>query len=145
VVPEVRDDRVCWIDPQRATRRQASWLARMEGLRRALNQRLYLGLMGFEGHLAVYPPGARYHTHVDRFADASHRRVSVLLYLNEAWQPDDGGHLRLHLGEADREPFRDVTPRGGSLVAFLSDAVPHEVLPARRERWSLAGWFTNRH
>ena len=38
----------------------------------------------------------------------------------------------------------DVLPRGGTLVVFLSDRFPHEVLPARRERLSLAGWFRRR-
>jgi len=142
VAPEIRNDRVCWIDPEHATRRQAAWLTRMESLRRVLNGRLYLGLFGFEAHLAVYPPGARYAMHLDRFADARHRLVSVLLYLNDEWRTEDGGALRLHL-EAPSTP-RDVLPVGGTLVAFLSGEIAHEVLPATRERWSVAGWFTGR-
>jgi SM-20-related protein len=144
IAPEVRSDRVHWIDPLRPTRHQAAWFARMDALRSELNQRLYLGLSGFEAHLAHYGPGERYRTHLDRFADASHRRVSVLLYLNEDWGPGDGGQLRLYLEGADRAPWRDVAPAGGTLVAFLSDTTPHEVLPAARERWSVAGWFTAR-
>jgi len=140
VAPEIRDDRVCWIDPMSATRRQAAWLARMESLRLVLNHRLYLGLFGFEAHLAVFPPGARYTAHLDRFADARHRLVSVLLYLNDDWSPEDGGSLRLHLDPAPR----DVLPVGGTLVAFLSGEISHEVVPAKRERWSVAGWFTAR-
>ena len=38
----------------------------------------------------------------------------------------------------------DVVPSGGSLVVFLSGEVPHEVLPATRERLSLTGWFRRR-
>jgi SM-20-related protein len=37
-----------------------------------------------------------------------------------------------------------VAPVGGTLVAFLSERFHHEVLPARRERYSLTGWFTRR-
>ncbi len=144
VAPEIRSDRVCWVDPARPTRRQAAWLARMEALRRALNGSLYLGLFGFEAHLAVYPPGARYRTHLDRFADARHRVVSVLLYLNEGWGVEDGGALRLYLEGPERAPQRDVLPEGGTLVAFLSAELHHEVLPAARERWSVVGWFTGR-
>ena len=33
-------------------------------------------------------------------------------------------------------------PEGGTLVCFLSDRFHHEVLPARRERLSITGWFT---
>ena len=35
-------------------------------------------------------------------------------------------------------------PEGGSLVVFLSAELPHEVLPASRERMSIAGWFRRR-
>jgi SM-20-related protein len=37
--------------------------------------------------------------------------------------------------------LRDVLPAGGTAVAFLSEAVHHEVLPATRERLGVAGWF----
>ncbi|MCO6705038.1 2OG-Fe(II) oxygenase, partial [Streptomyces sp. CHB9.2] len=39
---------------------------------------------------------------------------------------------------------QDVLPLGGSLVCFLSGQLPHEVLPATRERLSLTGWFRRR-
>jgi SM-20-related protein len=38
----------------------------------------------------------------------------------------------------------DVVPTGGCLVVFLSGEVPHEVMPATRERLSLTGWFRRR-
>ena len=66
--------------------------------------------------------------------------LSCVVYLNDAWRDDDGGALRLHLPAGPR----DVPPRGGSLVAFLADRVEHEVLPASRERCSVAGWFRRR-
>jgi SM-20-related protein len=144
IEPESRGDRMLWIDAERPSPAQAFWLARVERLRRTLNSRLFLGLFGFEAHLALYPAGARYATHLDRFADASQRRVSLVLYLNEAWSPEAGGALRLYLDEADRAPWRDVEPRGGTLVAFLSDAIHHAVLPASRERLSVVGWLTRR-
>ncbi len=141
VRPEIRDDQVCWIDAARPTRAQARYLAAMEVLRRALNQGLWLGLFGFEAHLTVYPPGARYQRHLDRFAGASHRAVSAVLYLNETWDPADGGALRLYLDERDQ---RDLAPLGGRLVLFRSERFEHEVLPAARERVSATGWFTRR-
>jgi SM-20-related protein len=148
VRPEIRGDHVHWIDPEAATRCQRAWLVRMEALRRALNARLYLGLFGFEGHLAVYPPGRFYKVHVDRFKAASHRVVSSVLYLNEAWQAEEGGALRIypHDPEPDPEgtPHRDVLPTGGTLVTFLAADVHHEVLAATRERWSVVGWFVSR-
>lgn len=144
IEPETRSDHVRWIDPARPSRAQARWLSRVESLRLCLNERLMLGLFDFETHLAVYPPGARYRTHLDRFSDASHRIVSLILYLNDAWQPEDGGALRLHLEAPGRAPWRDVLPVGGTLVVFLSGEVCHEVLPSPRERLSVVGWLTRR-
>jgi SM-20-related protein len=37
-----------------------------------------------------------------------------------------------------------VLPQAGSLLLFLSADMPHEVLPASRDRLSLTGWFRRR-
>ena len=34
----------------------------------------------------------------------------------------------------------EVRPEFGTLAVFLSEDIPHEVIPARRERFSIAGW-----
>ncbi len=139
--PSIRNDRVCWLDPASATVAQRHYFTRMEGLRLALNRTLYLGLFGFEAHLALYPPGAFYRRHLDRFRDAPHRRVSCVFYLNDDWHSDDGGALRLY---PPGQPAQDILPRGGALVLFLSATIEHEVLPARRERLSITGWLGQR-
>lgn len=144
VEPATRNDQVLWIDTARPSRPQARWLARVEALRLLLNERLYLGAFGFESHLSLYPPGARYVTHLDRFADAPHRVVSLVLYLNDAWCTQDGGALRLYLEERERPPWCEVLPVGGTLVAFLAHELHHEVLPAARERLAAVGWLTRR-
>jgi SM-20-related protein len=136
-----RGDRIRWLDPETATAAEAVFWERLEALRVALNEALFLGLQSFEGHFAVYPPGAFYRRHVDRFRDDDTRAVSLILYLNEAWGPADGGELVLETGEGTAVR---VAPRGGTLVVFLSERLPHEVLPARRERLSLTGWFRRR-
>jgi SM-20-related protein len=102
---------------------------------------LYLGLEDFESHFALYPPGAFYLKHLDRFRDDDRRMVSAVVYLNEGWLPEHGGQLRMYLDEGGEY---DVVPVGGCLVVFLSGEVPHEVLPAMRERLSLTGWFRRR-
>jgi SM-20-related protein len=139
--PEIRGDFVRWIDPAAATRGEAALLARVEKLRAALNRSLQLGAFDLELHWALYPPGALYARHRDRFRGERARVVSLVLYLNDAWQPRDGGALRLYL---DANASLDVAPRAGTLVAFLSDRFEHEVLPARRERLSLTGWLRQR-
>ncbi len=144
VAAAVRGDEILWLDQASASTAQRVVLGRLERLREALNRELQLGAVELELHFAVYPAGAAYATHVDRFRDADSRVLSVVLYLNEAWSEADGGELRLYLEAGPRAPCVDVVPHGGTLVVFLSDRFPHEVLPARRERLSLAGWFRRR-
>ncbi|MBU1331169.1 MAG: 2OG-Fe(II) oxygenase [Gammaproteobacteria bacterium] len=136
----VRGDRIQWLE---AGQDEASdqYMAIMEGLRQALNQGLYLGLEDFESHFALYPPGAFYLKHLDRFRDNDRRTVSAVLYLNQDWQVEEGGALRLYLPNGE---IRDVLPQAGSLLVFLSADMPHEVLPATRDRLSLTGWFRRR-
>ena len=100
-----------------------------------------LGLFSFEGHYAIYPPGGGYARHKDRFRDDDARVLSCVAYLNDEWRACDGGALRIH---RDAAPPLDVLPRGGTLVAFLSERFDHEVLPAARERCSVTGWFRRR-
>jgi SM-20-related protein len=116
----------------------------MELLRQTLNRELTLGLFGFEAHLALYPPGARYRCHLDQFQDEGDRVLSTSLYLNRGWGVEDEGFLRIYLDEPESAPFEDVLPVGGTLVCFLSGRFHHEVLPSRRERLSATGWFTRR-
>ncbi|WCM51199.1 2OG-Fe(II) oxygenase [Pseudomonas sp. WJP1] len=136
----IRGDHIQWIEPGQAEVCD-SYLALMDSLREALNRGLFLGLEDFESHFAMYPPGAFYLKHVDRFRDDDRRMVSAVVYLNDDWQPEQGGQLRMYLDEGAQY---DVVPVGGCLVVFLSGEVPHEVLPASRERLSLTGWFRRR-
>ena len=115
-------------------------LRALDALRRALNRGLQLGLLDLEAHYAIYAPGAAYARHRDRFRDDDARAVSIVLYLNADWQSDDGGALRLF----DGAHSVDIVPKSGTLVAFTSDGIEHEVLPARRTRLSVAGWFCRR-
>lgn len=136
----LRGDSTHWIEPHAAGPATTQWLAAMDALRVALNRRLLLGLEELEAHFACYPPGAGYARHRDRFADDDARVLSLVCYLNPDWPADAGGELRLHLARATA----DIEPRAGNVVLFLSEEIEHEVLPATRERWSIAGWFRRR-
>ncbi|NQD38388.1 2OG-Fe(II) oxygenase [Permianibacter sp. IMCC34836] len=135
----LRTDLTAWLTGETAIQQQ--WLAVMAALQQALNRRLLLGLSEYEAHYACYPPGSFYKRHLDSFRGSNSRRVSTVLYLNEAWQADDGGLLQLYNCE---HCIRRVVPEPGTLVIFLSDAVPHEVTDAKRERYSIAGWLRQR-
>jgi SM-20-related protein len=137
---DVRGDRICWLDASHADVAEAQWLARLEALRRAINAVLALGLFEFEGHHAIYPPGAGYARHRDRFRDDDARVLSTILYLNAGWCASDGGELRLYAGRSSI----DVLPRAATFVAFLADRFEHEVRPTRRERYAFTGWFRRR-
>ena len=136
----VRGDHIQWLEHGDSDNCDL-YLSVMDSLRLALNRGLFLGLEDFESHFAMYPPGAFYLKHVDRFRDDDRRMVSAVVYLNDAWLPEHGGQLRMYLNDAEQY---DVVPVGGCLVVFLSGEVPHEVLPANRERLSLTGWFRRR-
>ena len=142
--PSVRADRIHWLDSSGTTGSQCACLDALEGLRRTLNQELQLGLFEFEGHFAAYPPGGFYRRHRDQHTSSNERVVSCVLYLNDEWDRDSGGQLRLYLDASREESFVDVRPEGGTLVCFLSERFWHEVLPATRARLSLTGWFRRR-
>ncbi len=141
LLPEIRSDRIHWLDETAQTTAQAPYFAALEALRLAINRELFLGLFDFEGHMAIYPPGSFYRKHLDQFQDVAQRKVSAILYLNDGWQAEDGGQLRIYLEESADSDSIDVLPRGGTLVCFLSERFYHEVLPATRERLSVTGWF----
>ena len=138
---DIRGDRIAWLDESEVNAATRPWWSALERLRVALNQALFLGLFCFEGHYAIYPPGAFYERHRDCFRGDDERILSCVLYLNESWTEADGGALRIYV---DGGTTRDILPLGGTLVCFLSDRFEHEVLPATRERLALTGWFRRR-
>jgi SM-20-related protein len=139
---DIRGDHVMWLQTDAASVEQVIYLAKLELLRLALNQRFFLGLFEYEGHFAIYPEGAFYKAHLDRHAGTSDRIVTTILYLNPDWQPGDGGELKLWTTSGDKAGvFTLIEPRLGTLVCFMAGDFWHEVLPARKPRLSITGWF----
>ncbi len=138
VEASIRRDRISWLTRDRPVQRR--FLDQMEAMRLDLNRALFLGLFEFECHYAVYPPGGFYRRHYDSFRGAANRIVSLVAYLNPEWQPGDGGELVLYADDSSR-PLTRIEPRHGTLAIFLSEEIPHEVLPATKDRYSIAGWF----
>lgn len=140
---EIRGDQVLWVEEALAGPALRGVLEKLERLRQAVNGDLFLGLFDVELHFAAYPPGAGYQRHLDRFRDDDRRALTVILYLNPPdWTAEDGGQLVFWPEEG--KPPLEIQPAGGTLVAFLSDRFWHQVLPARRQRLSLTGWFRRR-
>lgn len=142
-ITSIRGDCIRWLDPYHAAPAQARFLEWTEELRQQLNLNFYLGLQRSEFHFARYEPGQGYSRHMDQHRGQPHRRITLILYLTPERQPDDGGELCLfHPDQPDSEWLR-IAPEQGRLVVFRSEMWPHAVLPTRRPRWSLTGWFRN--
>ncbi len=139
-----RSDQSHWLDG--ATDVEKEYLAWMETLRLQMNQRLYMGLFDYEAHFAHYAPQSFYKRHVDTFSSKTNtgkpvRQLTTVYYLNPDWSESDGGELLIYKDDESKTPFQTVTPQNNRMVVFLSDTFPHEVLPAVRDRYSIAGWF----
>ena len=134
----VRTDEICWVSEESTAGR--AWHQWVCQLQQFLNRRLLLGLFSFESHFAHYAPGDYYKRHYDAFHGDTNRVLSIVAYLNPGWTSEDAGELVLYNDDQDREGTK-IVPLYGTIVMFLSEAFPHEVRPARRDRYSVAGWF----
>ncbi|MFT6034000.1 MAG: SM-20-related protein [Arenicella sp.] len=135
----IRSQKQSWISNDSLT--NSSWLMWASELQQYLNQQLFLGLFSFESHYAQYRQGDFYKRHYDSFKGQSSRRLSIVVYLNHDWRADDGGELVLYKDNEDQIGLK-IIPSFATVVVFLSDEHPHEVLPAQRERYSIAGWYS---
>ena len=138
---EIRGDYIHWVDKTLAAPELSVFINRVEELIQFLNQALFLSLKDFEVHMTMYPVGSYYKRHLDQFKKDDHRKLSIICYLNEGWQEELAGQLRIYLPEGSK----DILPVAGRLVCFRSDLLEHEVLPARRERLSLTGWILDQY
>ena len=137
----LRGDSTHWFAMGAMSTPQQMFADRIDALRIALNRELMLSLVECEAHYAVYRPGAGYTRHLDRLRDNDARVISAVFYLNHGWRDEDGGALRLYLGDG---AWHDIYPHAGVLALFLSARFEHEVLPATRDRMSIAGWLRQR-
>jgi len=143
---QIRGDHIQWLS--NANPKEAAFLCWMDELRLGLNQRLFLGLVDYESHFAVYSAGSFYQKHLDTFREQARdnrlrRKISTVFYLNQDWKLENAGELVLY-NEADDHILHSVAPECGRLVVFISDKFPHEVKAALQNRRSIAGWFRSR-
>ncbi|MGZ3693944.1 MAG: 2OG-Fe(II) oxygenase [Bdellovibrionota bacterium] len=134
---DLRRDETHWLSREEQNPAQAELWGKIDSLQTALNRSFFLGIQEFEGHYASYPAGGFYRRHRDSFAHDNSRIVSLVIYLNQAWQESDGGRLRVY----DEASFTDIDPVGGNMVCFFSRESEHEVLESFSGRSSIAGWF----
>jgi len=132
-----RRDKIKWLDEDDAA--QSDFIAFTTTLQEHLNRELYLGLSYHESHFAIYNEGDFYETHLDTFKNSKNRVVTVVYYLNEEWTEDDGGELVVY--DKDNKHLATLLPKANTMIVFLSEKFPHEVLATNKKRFSIATWF----
>lgn len=137
-IDSIRGDVINWLDADNST--DQAYLACMEDLRLGLNASLYLGLFDYECHYAIYGEGDGYAKHLDALQGKRNRILTTVLYLNEDWQACDGGELVV-FEPTGESVIATVKPTFGTMIIFLSESFPHEVLFSHATRRSIAGWF----
>ncbi len=134
----IRGDVIDWLDEANVT--DQAYLACMEKLRLGLNESLFLGLFDYESHYAIYGKGDGYAKHSDVLQGQKNRILTTVLYLNEDWHTRDGGELVV-FESTGKSVVTTVSPTFGTMIIFLSESFPHEVLLSHATRRSIAGWF----
>jgi len=132
-----RRDKIHWLDEDDGD--QSEFLTFTHELQEVLNRELYLGLSYYESHFAKYEEGDFYEKHLDAFKNSKNRVVTTVYYLNDNWDEKDGGELVIY-DENDTLIIK-LHPKANTLVIFMSERFPHEVLAANRQRFSIAGWY----
>lgn len=134
----LRGDKIKWLNENEEVDDEVC--KQFNQVRLQLNEECLIGLNCFEAHLAFYNIGQGYTKHIDAFNDGKNRRkISMVVYLNDEWSEKDGGQLRIY--NENNEIIEDVLPVKGRAVFFISEKVPHEVIPCNKKRWSIACWF----
>lgn len=145
IAQQIRGDQILWIDEATDNQIERMFLEKMIELSLYLNRTCYLGIRGQEFHFAKYPIGTFYKRHLDAFQHKKGRILSVICYLNDAWQASEGGELMVYLPQQDgTEKVLKIAPLAGRMICFESDKLEHKVHPASRERISVTGWLLDK-
>lgn len=134
---DIRNDDTFWIDRARDIELDELWDLIDETIS-IFNRYCFLGISGYEFHLAHYPPGGHYTKHLDQFNNRNNRTISLIIYLNKGWEKGDGGELEIF---PRKGPSILIEPIQARCVMFKSAELPHQVLTARKSRYSLTGWL----
>ena len=133
----IRGDKIYWMDKKHDNVFEQEFLNQIEGFIEHLNCTCYTGINDYEFHYALYEQGSSYKKHKDQFKNDSNRKYSLINYLNENWEEENGGKLKLY----QENGVQEVSPYSQTAVFFKSDEMVHEVMVANRCRMSITGWL----
>ena len=134
---KMRGDKIYWMDKSHNNVHEQEFLLLIDNFIERLNSTCYTGINAYEFHYAVYEEGSFYKKHRDQFKNDSDRKYSLVTYLNENWQEEDGGQLMIYQEASTQK----ISPRSQTAVFFKSDEMEHEVMRANRTRMSISGWL----
>ncbi|MBD3636620.1 MAG: 2OG-Fe(II) oxygenase [Crocinitomicaceae bacterium] len=134
-VSDIRSDQILWLSKESAVLVEQSFFKRLDEFVAYLNRTCFAGIDSYEFHYAVYEPGSFYKRHKDQFTSSDQRKFSLVIYLNDSWNPGDGGELVIYT-----DSKHCIEPVPGRVV-FFSSELEHEVLTSKIQRKSLTGWL----
>jgi SM-20-related protein len=134
---KMRGDKIYWMDKSHSNVFEQEFLSHVENFIEYLNRTCYTGINGYEFHYAVYEAGSGYKRHKDQFKNDSNRKYSLIHYLNENWEEENGGNLLVYQNES----VQQISPESQTAVFFKSDEMEHEVSKSNRSRMSVTGWL----
>jgi len=134
---KIRGDKIYWMDKEHDNVFEQEFLHQIEGFIDHLNNTCYTGINDYEFHYALYEQGSSYKKHKDQFKNDNNRKYSLIYYLNENWEEENGGKLKLY----QENGVQEVSPNAQTAVFFKSDEMVHEVMVANRSRMSITGWL----
>jgi SM-20-related protein len=133
----VRSDKIYWLDRSHHDSHENDFFDLMDTFISHLNSTCYTGITGYEFHYTMYETGSFYTRHIDQFKNNGSRQYSMIMYLNEHWQENDGGELCIH----HSDHIQNIQPVNGKSVFFKSSELEHEVLLTNKPRMSITGWL----
>lgn len=135
----IRGDAISWINKDSINQFELAYINKIEKFISYLNQTCFTAITNSESHYASYDKFSFYKRHLDQFKNDTHRKFSIILYLNDDWKDSDGGVLSLYPSTGIQI---NISPLGGRMVLFRSDEMEHEVQASTsRERNSIATWL----
>ena len=132
-----RSDKIYWLDREHNNVHENSFFELMDSFVKYLNSSCYTGITGYEFHYTLYEKGSFYKRHLDQFRNNKSREYSMIMYLNDNWQQQDGGELCVF----HTDHLQTIAPRNGKCVFFKSSELEHEVLLTNQPRLSITGWL----
>lgn len=133
----VRSDLIYWLDRAHNNEYENDFFDQIDDFVKYLNRSCFAGINGYEFHYSLYEVGSFYQKHLDQFNNNPSRKYSMISYLNDDWQENDGGQLMIYQNYNNKK----ISPTQGKTVFFKSNELQHEVLVTQKQRLSITGWL----